>query len=77
MADSWQLPLKWAVTGNPAEPLTHEELLRATVRLGTGEPWKLSRAVPWVENESQWGLMGQLKAEGQKVLQQVIEARLG
>lgn len=77
MADSCQLPLKWAVTGNLAEPLTHEELLQATERLRTGEPWKLARAVPWVENESQWGLMGQLKAEGEKVLQQVIEARLG
>ena len=77
MADSCQLPLKWAVTGNLAELLTHEELLQATERLRTGEPWKLARAVPWVENESQWGLMGQLKAEGEKVLQQVIEARLG
>lgn len=77
MADSCQLPLKWAATGNLAEPLSHEELLQATETLGTGEPRKLARPVPWVGNESQWGLMGQLKAEGEKMLQQVIEARLG
>lgn len=77
MADSCQLPSKWAVTENLAEPLTHEELLQAMGRLRTGKPWKLARAAPWVENESQWGLMGQLKAEGEKVLQQVTEARLG
>lgn len=77
MADSCHLALKWAATGNPAEPLTREELLWATERPRTGEPWKLARAVPWVESESQQGLMGQLMVEGEKVLQQVIEARLG